>query len=107
MIIRLTMNNQRKLILVDADVLSHFIACGEVLFLPLIFKPHQIIILDIVYNEIARIHSRRQFLDQLLGSVKNIKLAAFPFGNLEIKREYALIRKNNPLIGDGSLQPVY
>ena len=95
------MNKKRKLILIDADVISHFIACGEILYLPVIFNPHQVIILNIVYGEIARIRSRRQVLDQLLGSVKNIKLAAFPEGNIEIKREYALIKKINPLIGDG------
>ncbi len=95
------MSKKRKLILIDADVISHFIACGEILFLPVIFNPHQLIILDIVYGEIARISSRRQILDQLLSSVKNITLAAFPEANVEIKREYALIKRNNPLIGDG------
>ncbi len=49
------MNRSEKLILLDADVISHFIACSEILFLPKILDPHEIVILETVYNEIARI----------------------------------------------------
>lgn len=95
------MSKDAKLILIDADVISHFIACSEILFLPKILEPHKIVILENVYTEVARIHSRKVILDNLLQTVKNITKQPFPFQNLEIKKEYALIKKNNPLIGDG------
>lgn len=90
-----------KLILLDADVISHFIACSEILFLPKILDPHEIVIFETVYNEIARISSRKLILDNLLNSVKNISRKPFPIGNMDIKKEYALIKRNHPLIGDG------
>ena len=90
-----------KTILVDADVISHFIACGELLYLPKILSPYNIAILENVYDEIGRITSRKLKLDMLLSSNKNVEKMAFPNNNLEIKKEYALIKKNNPLIGDG------
>jgi hypothetical protein len=95
------MSKDAKLILIDADVISHFIACSEILFLPKILDPHKIVILENVYAEVARIYSRKIVLDNLLKTVKNITKQPFPFHNLEIKKEYALIKKNNPLIGDG------
>ena len=95
------MSKDAKLILIDADVISHFIACSEILFLPKILEPHKIVILENVYYEVARIHSRKLILDNLLQTVKTISKHPFPIQNLEIKKEYALIKKNNPLIGDG------
>lgn len=95
------MSKDSKLVLIDADVISHFIACSELLYIPKIFEPHKIVIFDTVYNEIARIYSRKLVLDNLLSSVKNISRQPFPINNIDIKKEYALIKRNNPLIGDG------
>lgn len=90
-----------KIILLDADVISHFIACSELLFLHKILEPHPIIILENVYKEVARIPSRKLVLDNLLNSVRNVSVIPFPIENMDIKKEYALIKKNTPLIGDG------
>jgi len=95
------MSSNVKIILVDADVISHFIACSEIIYLPKILNPHKIVVLDNVYIEVARISSRKAILDNLLATVKNISKQPFPISNLDIKKEYALIKKNNPLIGDG------
>ncbi len=43
-----------KLILLDADVVSHFIYAGEILLLPRIFHPLPIRILDKVYEELEQ-----------------------------------------------------
>lgn len=94
-------NNKTKIVLIDADVISHFISCKEILFLHKILHPHSIVILDNVYNEIARIPSRKVVLDNLLRSVREVQIMPFPIKDLEIKKEFALIKKNNPLIGDG------
>lgn len=95
------MSNSNLIILVDADVISHFIAAGELFELPNILKPHTVTVLENVYKEVARIKSRKTYLDNLVYLLKTITVIPFPIINLDIKREYALIKKNNPLIGDG------
>lgn len=95
------MSNGPQIILFDADVLSHFIACGELAQLPLIIEPHEICILDFVYAEISRIPSRRVVLDALLESSSKINLLDFPIEDLEIKKEFAHIKSMKPLIGNG------
>lgn len=95
------MSNPGLIILVDADVISHFIAAGELIELPNILRPHTVTVLDTVYDEIKRINSRRQYLDQVIHHFKTIKIIPFPLQNLDIKKEYARIKKDNPLIGDG------
>jgi len=95
------MNKSAKIVLLDADVISHFISCNEILFLHKILDPHPIAILDNVYNEVARISSRKIILDNLLKSIREVNIMAFPTGDIDIKKEFALIKKINPLIGDG------
>ncbi len=95
------MNKSAKIILVDADVISHFISCGELLLLHKILEPHTIVIPDIVYKEITRIPSRKNTLDNVINLTKKITIMPFPDDSFEIKMEFALIKKNNPLIGDG------
>lgn len=95
------MGRSAKIILLDADVISHFISCKEILFLHKILEPHSIAILDNVYNEVARIPSRKLVLDNLIMSVRQVSIMPFPIENMEIKKEFALIKRNNPLIGDG------
>lgn len=94
------MTKEEKRILIDADVISHFIACGELNLLPIILAPHKLIILDNVYAEIARLNMRKLFLDAIIKE-KTISVIPFPKENMEIKKEYARIKKENSLIGDG------
>ena len=89
-----------KIIIIDADVISHFIANNALHYLPSIIAPNNIIVLDFVYDEIARNPIRLSFLDCLIknGSIRKVD---FPENNLEIKQEFAKIKRNNYLIGDG------
>lgn len=93
------MEKKTKIILLDSDVVSHFIANCALDDLPEILAPHTCVVLDYVYNEIARHQFRKAFLDALIG--KGIEKIEFPLENEEIKREFALIKKQNYLIGDG------
>lgn len=95
------MSKSAKIVLLDADVISHFISCNEILFLHKILDPHPIAILDNVYKEVARISSRKIILDNLLKSIREVSIMVFPTGDIEIKKEFALIKKLNPLIGEG------
>ncbi len=92
--------NAEKIVLVDADVISHFIAAGELLMLASILSPYKILIPDLVYVEVSRIKSRKPVLDNVINLVKSISVFPFPQDE-EVLKEFALIKKLNPLIGDG------
>ncbi|MCR9080962.1 MAG: hypothetical protein NXH89_00965 [Cyclobacteriaceae bacterium] len=80
-----------KIILIDADVLSHFISGGQITLLPRIF-PYPIKILDKVYAEISRMPGRKTEVDNLL-NFKLIEKIPFPEDQPEIKKEYLHIKK--------------
>lgn len=55
-----------KVILLDCDVISHFIANNALSDLPLILAPHQCVVLDYVYSEVAARPMRFAFLEPLI-----------------------------------------
>lgn len=87
-----------RIILIDADVVSHFIYAGEMITLPSIF-PNKIFILDKVYDELKRFPRRKTEVDNLL-RFKLLELMSFPEENEAVKKEYAHIKKLM-LKGDG------
>ncbi|WP_295715639.1 hypothetical protein [Mucilaginibacter sp.] len=91
-------SNKHRVILIDADVVSHFIYAGEILSLGGIFT-NPIHILDKVYAELARFPQRKQYVENLL-NMKIITVIDFPEDHTEIKKEYAHIKKLM-LKGDG------
>jgi hypothetical protein len=80
-----------RIILIDADVVSHFITAGEIISLPRIF-PHPIKLLDKVYAELSRWPGRKQEVDNLL-NFRLIEIMAFPEDKPDIVREFFWIRK--------------
>lgn len=90
---------QHKIILLDCDVISHFIVNAVLNDLPQILSPNQCVVLDYVYNELARIPKRFAFLHNLIENNEIIKID-FP-DDLAINKEFARIKSQNPLIGDG------
>ncbi len=85
------MKKSDRCILIDADVISHFITAGEMIALPSIF-PYQIYVLDKVYKEIERFPKRKIEVENLLrfGQIKEMK---FPEHDDAIMKEYAHIKK--------------
>jgi len=94
------MSQPSKIILLDSDVISHFIANNCLNDLPIILAPHQCMVVDYVYNEIARNPLRKAILDGVIAS-NAIQYMPFPNDDLAIKVEFAQIKKSNYLIGDG------
>ena len=80
-----------KIILVDADVVSHFITGGEILTLPTIF-PFPMKVLDKVYAELERFKERKQEVDNLV-RFNVLEVIPFPEENEVIRREYLHIKK--------------
>lgn len=81
-----------KIILVDADVVSHFIYAGEILVLPRIF-PHPIKVLDKVFAELSRFPNKKQEVENLV-NFKLLEVIPFPEGNPAIVKEYLYIKKD-------------
>jgi len=91
------MKKTEIIILIDTDVISHFIYAGEIIYLPHIFE-NKIYILDKVYAELERFPKRKREVDNII-NMNLFKLMPFPEENNEIRKEYALLKKG--LKGEG------
>lgn len=92
-----------KVILVDADVISHFIATGHIYELNEILSPHQLYVVDNVYREATRHPSddrRKEKVDEWLSKSKACRVL-FPSLNLNVKKEFFRLKHKNRLLGDG------
>jgi predicted nucleic acid-binding protein len=87
-----------KKILIDADVVSHFISGGEIYLLPQIF-PFPLFILDKVYEELEKYRKKKTEVDNLLNQ-KILTLLPFPESNQIVRKEY-LYLKNKEFRGAG------
>jgi len=92
------MKKSKLKILIDADVVSHFLTGGHIYILPKIF-PFPLCILDIVYKELQNYRAKRIEVENLL-THKIITLIPFPQENREVRKEY-LFLKNKQFRGAG------
>lgn len=90
--------NSNKIILIDADVVSHFIKAEEIYALNSIF-PYEIRVLDKVYNELKNNQGWITKIDELVNQ-KVLRIEPFPEENEEVKKEYFHLKKMM-LKGDG------
>ena len=92
---------RNKVILVDADVISHFMATGYIDRLTEILQPHAVMIVENVYKE-ASYHptepDRKWKVDKWMERCKVCKIA-FPYANENIRREFFRLKKENPMLG--------
>ena len=89
------MAKKKRKILLDADVVIHFVNGGNFILLPTLFKEEKVI-LDKVCNELLKRRDLRQFYDNVVayGLIKEITFD----GDMEIIKEYARLKKK---FGDG------
>jgi len=80
-----------KIILLDADVVSHFIYAGEILLLPKIFHPVPVKVLDKVYEELEQWRDKKTQVDNLV-NMKLLEIMPFP-DDPAIVREFLHIQK--------------
>lgn len=83
-------NQAHKIILLDCDVISHFIANKALNDLPHILAPHKCVVLDYVYMEVAARPMRLAFLQPLIKSGL-IEKKEFP-KNIDVNKEFARIK---------------
>lgn len=96
---------RNKVILVDADVISHFMGTGHIDDLNKILSPHQLYIVENVYRE-ATYHpadaDRKKKVDDWLAKSKaTVQRISFPSRNNQIKMEFYKLKHENHLLGDG------
>ena len=79
-----------KIILLDADVVIHFIKGGQLLVLPTIF-PNDLYMLDVVFDELKKRRSLRKYYENLFsfGLIKSISFGS----DIRIIQEYARLKK--------------
>jgi len=79
-----------KLILLDADVISHFISGGQFALLPSIFKNKKVL-LDIVATELRASKKFKTYINNVIGTgfIKEINFQ----GNKQVGMEYAKLIK--------------
>ncbi len=94
-----TFEPPHRIILLDCDVISHFIASNAINDLPVILTPHECVVLDYVYAEVAARPMRLAFLQPLINSGA-IRVMNFP-DDVEVNKEFARIKSKKPIIGDG------
>ena len=86
------MECKKTKIVLDADVIIHFIEAGNFSLLPDIFPEYEFIVLDIVYNEISKNPKTKNFIDNYLTYFKKLKKETFsPAG--ESMKEYFYLQK--------------
>lgn len=85
------MGKKPRIILIDADVVSHFIHASEHLQLHLIF-PNPIHVLDKVQGELILFPKKKKIVENLI-EMKILIKKDFPEDDFEIKKEFAHIRK--------------
>lgn len=114
------MRGKTKIVL-DADVVIHFIKGGWFSLLPDILPDYQYIILDAVYGELCKRRETKTVIDNSVNLLKRISVEKFnPIG--ESLRQYALLRQkygsgesacmqycrdNNDVLGSSNLRDIH
>lgn len=92
-----------RIILVDADVVSHFLVAGRINELSVILAPNLVFIVDNVYNEAIRHPSdpdRKTKVDTWIKECKITRIP-FPFANEKVRMEFYRIKKDYPMLDEG------
>lgn len=95
---------ESKGILLDADILSHFMASGREDLLPSIFQGHILMLVDQVYQEASHVPGepgRKAALDRWMNTHSVFRLA-FPSDlSLDVVDEYFRLKAEHPCLGKG------
>lgn len=95
------MEKTNRIILTDADVVSHFITAGEAESIHLVFPNNPVYLLDKVHAELQNWKSAHVgFVIADLLKKKHVRLMNFPEDNEAIKKEYFWLKKMQ-FKGDG------
>lgn len=86
------MKRKNTKIVLDADVIIHFIEANCFSLLPDIFPEYDYVVLDVVYDEVSRNNKTRNFIDNYLRYFPKLRREVFaPKG--ESMKEYFLLQR--------------
>ena len=86
------MKRQKTKIVLDADVIIHFMKAKRFAQLPEILPEYEFLILDVVYDELSKYSQTKQFIDNYLHFFSKIKKESFsPKG--EAMKEFFQLRQ--------------
>ena len=86
------MKLRKTKIVLDADVIIHFMEADCFSLLPAIFPEYEYLILDVVYHEIAKNSQTKNFIDKYLHFFSKLRVETFvPKG--ESMKEYFLLQR--------------
>lgn len=88
----MSMECRKTKIVLDADVIIHFIEADCFSLLPDIFPEYEYVVLDVVYNEVAKNNKTKGFIDNYLHFFPKLKKEEFAPKGESIK-EYFLLQR--------------
>lgn len=86
------MGSRKTKIVLDADVIIHFIKADCFALLPDIFPEYEYLILDVVYNELAKHSETKRFIDNYIHYIPKIKTEVFSPQGVSVKEFFQLRR---------------
>ena len=98
------MGHKKTKIVLDADVIIHFIEAGNFSLLPDIFPEYEYIVLDVVYNEVSKNSKTRDLIDNYLRYFSKLRKETF-----SPKGESACMiycRDNQDVLGSSNLRDI-
>lgn len=84
--------HKKTKIVLDADVIIHFMEADSFSLLPAIFPEYDYILLDVVYNELAKNHKTKHLIDNCLRYLPKLKQERFAPQGASMK-EYFLLQR--------------
>lgn len=114
------MGHKKTKIVLDADVIIHFVKAEYFSLLPEIFPEYEYLILDVVYNEISKSSKTKDFIDNYIHYIPKIKKETFmPRGEslkefVQLRRTLGLgesacmiyCRENQDVLGSSNLRDI-
>ena len=86
------MEHKKTKIVLDADVIIHFMEANYFSILPDIFPEYEYLILDVVYNEISQNSGTKDFIDKYLHFFHKLKKEVFS-PKRESMKEFFLLQR--------------
>lgn len=87
------MGHKKTKIVLDADVIIHFIEAGNFSLLPDIFPEYEYIVLDVVYNEVSKNSKTRNLIDNYLRYFSKLRKETFSPKGESMKEYFSLQRR--------------
>ena len=97
------MGHKKTKIVLDADVIIHFIEAGNFSLLPDIFPEYEYIVLDVVYKEVSKNSKTRDLIDNYLRYFSKLRKETF-----SPKESACMIycRDNQDVLGSSNLRDI-